>query len=65
MEKVRRKAKENDDEQDDLEDELNKAKHELKSLHQQNDDLARKVKEYKDACEAQAAQLSLMKEKMG
>ena len=64
LDRIRKKAKENE-EQDDLEDELDKAKLELKSLRQQNDELARKVKEYKDACEAQAAQISLLKEKIG
>ena len=65
LDRIRKKAKENDEEQDDLEDELDKAKLELKSLRQQNDELARKVKEYKDACEAQTAQISLLKEKIG
>ena len=64
LDRIRKKAKENNEEED-LEDELDKAKFELKSLRQQNDELARKVKEYKDACEAQAAQISLLKEKIG
>ena len=63
LDRIRKKAKENDEEQENLEDELDKAK--LESLRQQNDELARKVKEYKDACEVQAAQISLLKEKIG
>lgn len=62
---VRQKAKDADDNQDDLQDELDKAKRELKSVCLQNDDLARKLKEYKSACEAQEAEISILKAKQG
>lgn len=62
---VRKKAKDADDNQDDLQDELDKAKRELKNIRLQNDELARKVKEYKMACEAQETEISMLKEKLG
>lgn len=65
LNKVRKKAKESDDDQDDLQDELDKAKRELKNTRLQNDELARKVKEYKAACEAQEAEISMLKQKIG
>lgn len=65
LSKVRRKAKDADNSQDDLQDELDKAKRELKSILLQNDDLARKLKEYKSVCEAQEAEISMLKTKLG
>lgn len=65
LNKIRRKAKESDKDQDDLEGELDRAKRELKSIRLQNDELTHKVKEYKVACEAQAAEISMLKEKLG
>lgn len=65
LNKVRRKAKDADNSQDDLQDELDKAKRELKNVRLQNDDLARKLKEYKSACEAQEAEISILKAKQG
>lgn len=65
LNKVRKKAKDADNDQDDLQDELDKAKRELKNIRLQNDDLARKLKEYKSACEAQAAEISMLKQKLG
>lgn len=64
LNKVRKKAKESDDDQDDLQDELDKVKRELKNARLQNDELARKVKEYKIACEAQEAEISMLKQKL-
>lgn len=64
LNKVRKKAKESDDDQDDLQDELDKAKRELKNTRMQNDELARKVKEYKTACEAQEAEIAMLKSKI-
>lgn len=65
LNKVRKKANEADDDQDDLQDELDKAKRELKNIRLQNDELARKLKEYKSACEAQEAEISMLKQKLG
>lgn len=63
LNKVRKNAKEANDQHDDLEDELDHSKKELKALRIQNDELARKVKEYKAACEAQEAEISILKAK--
>ena len=65
LNKVRKKAKDADDNQDDLQDDLDKAKRELKNIRLQNDELARKLKEYKSACEAQEAEISMLKQKLG
>lgn len=65
LNKVRKKAKNADDDQDDLQDELDKAKRELKNVRLQNDQLASKLKEYKSACEAQEAEISMLKQKLG
>lgn len=63
LSKVRKKAKDADDDHDNLEDELDKAKRELKNIRIQNDELSRKLKEYKSACEAQEAEITLLKQK--
>ena len=52
LNKVRKKANEADDDQDDLEDDLAKAKAEVKKLRAQNDELLRKIQEYKLACDS-------------
>ena len=65
LNKVRRQEKDNDDDQNDLEDALAHAKRELKNIRAQNDELARKIKEYKTTCEAQEAEISLLKDKIG
>lgn len=65
MGKLRKKAKDADDDQDDLQDELDKAKREMRNIRLQNDELVRKVKEYKAACEAQEAEISMLKQKLG
>lgn len=65
LNKVRKKAKDADDNQEDLQDELDKARRELKNIRLQNDELARKLKEYKFACEAQEAEISMLKQKLG
>lgn len=64
LKKARRASEKNDDRSDDLEDELDDAKRELRSLRQQNDELARRVKEYKTACETQEAEINMLKEKL-
>ena len=48
-----------------IQDELDSAKKELKSIRLQNDELARKVREYKITCESQEAEIALLKEKLG
>lgn len=63
LKKIRKKAREFDEDHDDLEDELDKIKRELKNVRLQNDELARKLKEYKVACEAQEAEILMLKEK--
>lgn len=65
LNKVRKKVNDIDNDHDDLEDELDRAKKELKSFRIQNDELARKVKEYKSTCEAQEAEITMLKEKKG
>ena len=65
LNKVRKKAQIADDDHDDLQDELDRAKKDLKSVRLQNDELARKVREYKATCESQEAEISLLKEKLG
>lgn len=65
LNKVRRQAKANDDSSDDLQDEVDKLKRELKVTRTQNDELSRKVREYKSACEAQEAEIAMLKEKNG
>lgn len=65
LNKIRKKIQNADDDHDDIEDELNRAKKDLKSIHLQNEELVRKVREYKSACESQEAEISLLKEKLG
>ena len=64
LNKVRKQAKTNDENKDDLEDELDKAKRELKNARLQNDELARKVKEYQTACESLEAEIANLKNKL-
>ena len=64
IDKLRRESKNNEDTHDDLEDELNRLKREVSSLRSYNDNLITQLKEYKESCEAQAAQISLLKERM-
>lgn len=65
LKKARQKAKDSDDDHDDIEDELDRVKKDLKACRSQNEELARKVKEYKTVCEAQEAEISMLKEKLG
>lgn len=48
MQKLRRSAKEHQDNSDDVEDELHTAQTKIKKLTQQNDELLRKLQEYKE-----------------
>lgn len=65
LNKVRKKAQNADEDHDDIQDELDLAKKDLKNVRLQNDELARKVREYKTTCESQEAEISLLKEKLG
>lgn len=65
LNKFRKKAQNADDDYDDIQDEFDRAKKELKSIRMQNEELARKVREYKATCESQEAEISLLKEKVG
>ncbi len=65
LNKIRKKAKDADDDQDDLQDELDKVNRELKNARLQNEELVRKIKDYKFACDAQEAEISMLKQKLG
>lgn len=62
-EKLRRQFKDKDDDQDDLEDDLAKAKAEVKKLRVQNDELLRKIQEYKLACDSYENEINNLKNK--
>lgn len=62
--KVRKQAQNADDDHDALEDDFDRAKKELKSIRMQNEELVRKIKEYKTACESQEAEIAYLKEKL-
>lgn len=59
--KARREAKESVLSNDELEDDLQNAKKEIKNLRLQNDTLAKRLLEYKNACESLDGQIKLMK----
>lgn len=62
-EKLRRQFKDKDDDQDDLEDDLAKAKAEVKKLRAQNDELLRKIQEYKLVCDSYENEINNLKNK--
>ena len=62
--KLRKQAKAKDDIGDDLEDELEEAKSEVKKLRLQNDDLYRKLHDYKEALDEKEAEISMLKDKL-
>lgn len=62
--KLRKQAKAKDDIGDDLEDELEEAKSEVKKLRLQNDDLYRKLHDYKEALDVKEAEISMLKDKL-
>ena len=64
IDKLRRDSKNNEDAHDDLEDELNRLRREVSSLRSHNDNLITQLKEYKESYETQAAQISLLKERL-
>lgn len=59
--KLRRQAKEQDVDSDDMEDALDSAKREIKTLRQQNETISAKLKEYKMACEVLERQIESLK----
>ena len=59
--KLHRDAKSSGDNQDDLEDELDTANRQVKKLTTQNDELMRKIQEYKVACESYENDISQLK----
>jgi cell division septum initiation protein DivIVA len=61
--KMSSKLREKDDDSDDLSDELEDVKRKNKKLQQQNDDLMRKVQEYKAACESYEMEITQLKNK--
>lgn len=64
LNKVRKKATNAADDQDELQDELDKAKRELKNIYLENNELTRKLKEYKSTCDAQEAEIFMLKQKL-
>ena len=48
-----------------IQDELDKVNRELKNARLQNEELVRKIKDYKFACDAQEAEISMLKQKLG
>lgn len=59
--KLRKTSRATDDDRDDLEDELDSAKSKVKKLTQQNDELLRKIAEYKSVCENYEAEINRLK----
>ena len=60
-EKLRRQFKDKDEDADDLQDDQKKKKNEVKKLRLQNDDLARKIQEYKAVCNNYEAEIARLK----
>lgn len=63
-EKLRKRFKDKDDMDNELEDELSLAKSDIKKLRLLNDDLYRKMQEYKEALEAKGVEISILKDKL-
>ena len=63
-EKLRKCFKDKDDMGDDLEDELSLAKSDIKKLRLQNNDLYRKIQEYKETLDAKEVEISMLKDKL-
>ena len=58
--KLRKQYKAKDDIGDDLEDELSTAKADVKKLRLQNDDLYRKLQDYKEALDAKEIEITIL-----
>ena len=63
LQKANARFKDKDDSADDLEDDLADAKAKIRKLTQQNDELLRKVQEYKMACESYEEEIQQLKNK--
>lgn len=63
LKKVRQASQDNEDDKDDMEDDLMKARMDLKKVKKQNEELTRSLQEYKAACEAQEAEIKSLKDK--
>lgn len=59
IEKLRRAQKTSGDDKDDLEDDLADAKAKIKKLTAQNDELMRKINEYKELCASYEDKLNI------
>ena len=59
--RLRNQAKDMEDEGNDVEDELYSAKAKVKSLSKQNEDLKRKLEEYKQLCASQELKIKELK----
>ena len=59
--RLRNQAKDMEDEGNDVEDDLYSAKAKVKSLSKQNEDLKRKLEEYKQLCESQELKIKELK----
>ena len=60
--KLHRQYKEKDEDHDDLEDELDKVKSDVKKLRLQNEELLRKINEYKLACDNYENEIAILKQ---
>lgn len=59
--KLQRASASNSDDKDDMEDELDEAKRRIKKLTALNDELLRKVQEYKEACSSYENEIATLK----
>lgn len=62
--KIRRRYMEKDDMRDDFAEELRSAKSDIKKLRMYNDDLSRKLQDYKIAIESKEAEISMLKDRL-
>lgn len=65
VKKLRQTSQDHEDDKDDMEDDLMKARMELKKMKRQNEELSRSLQEYKNACEAQEVEIKSLKEQIG
>ena len=64
LKKIRQSSQNSEDDKDDMEDDLMKARLELKKLKRENEGLTRSLQEYKQACEAHEIEIKNLKEKL-
>lgn len=63
--KLRMNFKNSDDSMDDLRDNLSRSQKEVNKLRLQNDELCRKIQEYKEACDHYKMEIENLKWKLG